>query len=45
MMSMNEKNKNILKLLLFAVASGFFLYNGFTLLIDESNKEVVEKSK
>jgi flagellar biosynthesis protein FlhB len=37
---MNEKRKKILKIVLFALASGFFLYNGFSMLIDESNAEV-----
>jgi len=37
---MDEKRKKILKIALFALASGFFLYNGFSMLIDKSNTEV-----
>jgi len=39
---MNERIKKIIKVALFALASGFFLYNGFSMLIDESNKDVTQ---
>jgi len=44
---MNEKTKKIVKIIIFTLASTFFLYNGFSMLIDESNAQVksVETTK
>jgi hypothetical protein len=36
---MNERTKKQLRILLFALASGFLLYNGFSMLIEASHKE------
>jgi flagellar biosynthesis protein FlhB len=39
---MNERIKKIIKVALFAFASAFFLYSGFSMLIEESNKDVIQ---
>ncbi|MEA1920580.1 MAG: hypothetical protein U9N52_12115 [Campylobacterota bacterium] len=39
---MNERTQKIIKITLFALASGFFLYSGFSLLIEESNREATQ---
>lgn len=35
---MNAKSKRIIKIVLLLLASGFFLYNGFSLLFSEQEK-------
>lgn len=47
MSSMNAKTKQVVKIILLFVASGFFLYQGFALLYEEqpAAREVVNVSK
>jgi hypothetical protein len=39
---MNERTKKKIKILLFALASAFFLYSGFAMLIEDANKQTNE---
>jgi len=39
---MNERRKKQIKIILFALASAFFLYSGFSMLFEESRKPANE---